>query len=192
MDDTTDSEEEEEESYHTADENDDDDDDDDDDAKITRQYTNPSSKIAFSGISNIKRYFPHRTEEQIKDVLAGIPTYTLHREAKKVKTRNPFFIYERRQQIQMDLIDMSNLKKWNDGTTFLLVAIDCATKKAWVRRLQNKSAQNTLAAIKSIIEAMHTPPRTVFFDRGTVHLIYTIRYLTRMYVHASLFKTSKC
>jgi hypothetical protein len=141
-------------------------DDDDDDDAIKYAYTNPSSKIAFSGISNIKRHFPNKKVEEIKNILAEIPTYTLHREAKKVKTRNPFFIYVRRQQIQIDLIDMSNLARWNDGVTFLLVAIDCATKKAWTRTQLNKSGVTTLASIRSIITAMETPMKSIFFDRG--------------------------
>lgn len=129
-------------------------------------YTTPSHSTAFSSISNLKRKYPNLKIREIEDTLASIPTYTLHREAKRVKHHNPFFIYKKRAQIQMDLIDVSNLSQWNNGVKFLLVAIDTFSKKAWVEELQNKKAVTTLKAIESIIQDMQTPPKSIFFDRG--------------------------
>jgi hypothetical protein len=140
--------------------------DSDDDMHVKDAYTTPGNKAAFSGVNNVHEQYSDLTQEQIKDVLSEVRAYTLHREVKKVRKHNPFFIYFKRQQIQMDLIDISSLKKWNDGITFLLVAIDCATKKAWCRALLNKSATTTLRSIKLIINEMDTPPKSLFFDKG--------------------------
>jgi hypothetical protein len=85
---------------------------------------------------------------------------------KKVKHHNPFFIYSKRQQIQIDLIDVRNLAKYNNGTNYLMVAIDCFSKKAWIIAMKNKTAQASLDAIQKILHDMTTPARCIFFDRG--------------------------
>ena len=38
--------------------------------------------------------------------------------------RNPFFVHSKRQQIQIDLADVSKYSQWNQGTRFLLAGID--------------------------------------------------------------------
>ena len=135
---------------------------------LRSKYTTPGHKIAFSGLSNIKREpnFKLKKLKEISNELTFIPSYTLHRETKKVKYRNPFFIYERRQQVQMDLIDMSQLKKYNNNITFLLVAIDCFSKKAWVEPMENKKGITTINAIKFFLSQMDKLPKAIFFDRG--------------------------
>ena len=102
------------------------------------------------------------------ETLQHIDAYTTHREYHKPRVTNPFYVYKKRQQVQMDLIDISRLKDDNDGVTFILVAIDSFTKKAWARPLKTKSAKDSLAAIKSIVENMGAAakPETIFFDRG--------------------------
>jgi hypothetical protein len=133
---------------------------------ISYAYTTPANPSAFSGINNVERHFPNKKRAEINENLASINSYTLHREVKKVRTRNPFFIYVKRQQIQMDLIEMGNLARFNNGTRYLLVAIDCFTKKAWVVPMKNKTAKTTLDAIQQTLDDMHTLPRSIFFDRG--------------------------
>ena len=99
---------------------------------LARQaYISPGEKSAFSGLTNLKRNFPHLSRRQLDDVVSSIYSYTLHREIKRVPTFNPFFIYQLRQQIQIDLIDIHSLADSNDGIRFLFVAIDCFSKKLW-------------------------------------------------------------
>ena len=142
---------------------------------IRHRYITPSDPIAFSGVTNIKRYFQNKKVDHIKDILATVPAYTLHREAKRVKHHNPFFIYRKREHIQMDLIDMANLARWNNGVRFLLVAIDGFTKKAWVEPLLNKKGVTTLHGINNIISRMVTPPMSIFFDRGSEFINQNVR-----------------
>lgn len=136
-------------------------------AFLRQSYISPGEKVAFSGINSIKKEFPHLTRTQISDVLASIHTYTLHREVKKVKVFNPFFIYTLRQQIQIDLIDVSKLHMSNDGVHFLFVAIDCFSKKTWLIQQNNKQGSTTLESFKTLLRIMRgSPPVSVFFDRG--------------------------
>jgi len=137
--------------------------------EIHDNYTHPSHATAFSSPGNLKNYYRNRyAARPILETLQHIDAYTTHREYHKPRVTNPFYVYKKRQQVQMDLIDISRLKDDNDGVTFILVAIDSFTKKAWARPLKTKSAKDSVAAIKSIVENMGAAakPETIFFDRG--------------------------
>jgi hypothetical protein len=135
-------------------------------AEIYNNYINPQHPTAFSAPGNIKRFKNSFGRGEITRTLNANDTYTLHREYHRPRVRNPYFVYNRRDQLQVDLIDVSNLKKHNNNVTFLLAAIDVFSKYAWVKPLQRKSGNDTLIGIKSIISAMRLPPRSIFFDRG--------------------------
>jgi len=137
-------------------------------SEIYDNYITPGHPTSFSSPANVHRHYkPLYKRSIIKKTMNNVDSYTLHREYKKPKTRNPFFIYKKREQIQMDLIDVKQLAKQNDGTTFLLVAIDCFTKKAWILPLKKKDANSSLNAIKNILIEMKKQPETIFFDKGT-------------------------
>ena len=135
---------------------------------IYDNYVNPQHPTAFSSPGNLKRTYENRYgTKPILHTLQHIDAYTTHREYHKPRLTNPFFIYHKRCQIQMDLIDVSKLKTSNRGTTFILTAIDTFTKYAWARQLPSKAANNTLPAIRNILDAMGEKPEMIFFDRGT-------------------------
>ena len=142
---------------------------------ISKDYTTPPHPTAFSGPGRVKNYYGNVSRAKVDDELAKIDSYTLFREYKKPKTYNPFYVYFKRQQVQMDLVDISKFKKRNDSTTFILTAIDCLTKRAWIRLLSNKKGETTLKAIKSIMTEMGQQPETVFFDRGKEFVAKIVR-----------------
>ncbi|HEY6435905.1 MAG TPA: DDE-type integrase/transposase/recombinase [Ignavibacteriaceae bacterium] len=141
------------------------------DHPIAKNYITPSHPTAFGSPGNIQKYYKKHegkkySRKQIEKILGTLDSYNLHREVKKPHVRNPVFVYAKRDQIQMDLIDIHRYKDSNKGVSFILVAIDCFTKKAFVRGLKKKTADLTLAAIKDIFKSMQPPPRAVLFDRG--------------------------
>ena len=133
---------------------------------LYRNYLTSGDKSAFSAPGNIRRsykrkYSPHK----INAMLGSVDSYTLHREVKRPRTYNPFFVYAKRDQLQMDLINMRHLKNYNKKITFLLVIIDCFTKYAG-KILKDKTGEKTLNAIKSVFDDLSPPPRAVLCDRG--------------------------
>lgn len=136
--------------------------------RIQQDYLDPGNPIAFSAPGNVKRHYGNRYgTKPILETLQTIDGYTLHREFHKPRVTNPFYVYKKRQQLQLDLIDVSKLKDDNKGITFLMCAIDVFTKKVWVRALGSKSAADSLEGIKDIVEMFDPKPETIFIDRGT-------------------------
>ena len=83
------------------------------------------------------------------------------------------------QQWQADLVDMSRLKKSNDGTTFLLTVIDVFSKRAWCIPLKNKSAASLVAAFTQLLR--ERPPITLQTDKGSEFLNRSVQKLLKQY-----------
>ena len=83
------------------------------------------------------------------------------------------------QQWQADLVDMSRLKKVNDGTTFILTVIDMFSKLAWCVPLKNKSAASLVAAFTQLLS--NGAPNTLQTDKGTECLNRSLQKLLKEY-----------
>ena len=134
---------------------------------LKANYRIPGHPIAFSGINNIYEYYKGLlNKEKIKDILSGAESYTLHKEYHKGQ-RNPSYSHFKRNQFQMDLVDIQELAPFNDNIRFLLAVIDTFTRFAWVRLLKDKRGETVLEAFKSILKSAGEYPRIIVTDRGT-------------------------
>lgn len=134
--------------------------------QIKRNYVSPPHPSAFGGITSIARRYNISADKAAK-ILSEIDAYTLHREYKKPRKRNPYYVYTLRQQAQVDLIDIRGLAEHNNGISYLLVLIDCFSRKLWVYPLRNKSGNAVAAALDYIFGEMQSLPKSIFCDRGT-------------------------
>lgn len=139
-------------------------------------FTTPGHPAAFSGVSRVKEHSRGRTYDSVERDLEQLDSFTRQRQKSRPRTYNPFLIHAPREQIQMDLIDISALWRQNKGVRFLLVAIDCFTRKAAVVGIRKKSAEKTLEAIKIVLETQLPPlPKSVVFDRGSEFMNAKVR-----------------
>ena len=90
---------------------------------------------------------------------------------RKIITRYPGNI------VQSDLIDMQKFSGRNSGYHFILVVIDCFSKKLWARPLKTKRGQETAQALRSILESMKFSVQTMIFDEG---LEYVNQYVSNL------------
>ena len=65
----------------------------------------------------------------------------------------------------------------NSGYNYILVVIDCFSKKLWTRPLKTKRGQETAQALRSILESMKYPVQTMIFDEG---LEYVNQYVSNL------------
>ena len=101
------------------------------------------------------------TRKQVVEFLAKQRTYTLHKQRRKKFKRNVIKSAGIDTDWQLDLADMSMLKKEND-CTFLLICVDVYSRFARVVPLKNKTAAHVASAMSSI-EKM---PWSVTTDAG--------------------------
>ncbi len=134
---------------------------------FNENYTKASHPIAFSGVSNLYRFYKGVLKiSDIKNLLSHNESYTLRREYKK-PSRNPSYSHYKRYQFQIDLLDISNLAQWNDGIRYITAVIDTFTRKAWVIPCKDKKAKTVLNAFDSIIRSIEKKPFSLVSDRGS-------------------------
>ena len=91
--------------------------------------------------------------------------YTIYKETKKGPL-NPVYKRFKRQQFQIDLLEIRSIAKDNKNFNFLLTVIDVYTKFAWVVPLPNKEAKTVLEAFKALISNLDEKPLNVVSDLG--------------------------
>lgn len=67
---------------------------------------------------------------------------------------------------QADLIDLQNLKQYNNGYKFILVIIDCFSKFCWTAPIKNKSKSEVSEAFENILNTTQRTPLNLQTDMG--------------------------
>ena len=92
--------------------------------------------------------------------------YSLHRPQRKRFPRRRIITHFPGNIVQSDLIDLQNIATKNSNYKFILVVIDCFSKKLWTRAMKSKSGEETARNLRSILESMQYPVQTMIFDEG--------------------------
>ena len=111
--------------------------------KKLQRYYNQKLVVSYGGVAALRRVVP---DQNVERWLSKQDAYTLHKPVRRRFKRRCVVVGGPNQQWQADLVDVSRLKKTNDGTTFLLTVIDVFSKRAWCIPLKNKSAVSLVAA----------------------------------------------
>ena len=146
-------------------------------------YYSIESPVSFSGLEKLyneaKQHDENVKRKDVKDWLSTQLTYTLHRPVKlNFKTR-PVIVHDIDEQWQMDLVDLSNLSKYNSGFKYLLVTIDVLSKYAWIEPLKTKTAKELKEAIEKIFSSDGRQPSMIQTDKGTEFLNFQVKNLLK-------------
>ncbi len=136
------------------------------DAEIKASYKEPGHPIAYSNARTIYNYYNGNVPlKRIKNILKTIESSSLHKEFHKGQ-RNISFARFKRYQFQIDLCFLLDFAESNNGVKYLLTAIDCFTRYAFVRPLKDKTSGTVLKAFQEIIESLEDKPKLVVCDKG--------------------------
>ena len=109
----------------------------------------------------------------MNEFLASVRSYTLHKISRKPRRYNPFVAWRRRQTVHVDLLEIGkygkvNLAHFNNGTRYILTAVDIYTKFAVLVPMKHKDKHCSLAAIKMLLLRLgpQTKVGTIYVDRG--------------------------
>lgn len=106
---------------------------------------------------------------EVKEFLENNTIHQLH--SSKKKTTQRALPNDKNQLWSVDLIDLSDYKRQNKGTTFLLNVVDSLTKFAYSQPLKSKSDKDVAAAMAKIFEeAGENLPDIVLTDKGSEFL----------------------
>ena len=137
------------------------------------RYRTPGDPLAFAGRSKLRSVLSKEgaplSREAADAFLSTVDGYTQHRQFKRPRQFNPYYVRAKRVQIQCDLIDVSRLAEYNDGVKYLIVFIDVFTRKMWVFPAENKTGSLVAEIFDAFLDVYVGPrkPLTIFCDRGT-------------------------
>jgi hypothetical protein len=133
---------------------------------IRAAYTRPGHSTAFSAPGNVAKAH-NISYGRARKILEELDSYVTHREYKRPASFNPYFIYHRRELVQADLIDIGLISRYNRGVKYLLLIIDCFSRKVWVYPLLRKSAPAMVNALTTWLGEIGEPaPRVFSTDEG--------------------------
>ena len=145
-------------------------------------YYDPAQPGSYGGVNQLlraaKKVLPATEREQVEDWLAEQDTYTLHKPVRHNFLRRRVVVGGIDHQWQADLVDVSQLKKDNQGYCFQLTVIDVFSKYAWVAPLRRKMQRLVADAFISIFEEGRKPP-VLQTDQGTEFKNVTVQKLLK-------------
>ena len=134
-------------------------------------YFNPNNPASFSSIEKLfvaaKAKNNNITFNDVKNFLSNTSTFTSHKPVSNIFVRRKTIVGGINDQWQLDLIDISSLKKHNHQIRYLLAAIDCFSRYAYVEPLNNKTAKETTNAFKKILKKVKKFPNKIQTDDGS-------------------------
>ena len=134
---------------------------------IKRTYYNPSF-----GFTSLKKLYEKLkvygvTMQEIKNFLKEQETFQLHKTAKKPKVFFPITSYYPNQNIQIDIMDVSNVSSANSNYKYLLIGIDIFTRVACAIAMKNKQTDSILEAVEKIINNFKPDITSIQCDNGS-------------------------
>ena len=141
-------------------------------------YYDLKNSVSYTGKKKLTDSLPRSRRASAEKWLKAQPAYTMHvqvpKKFKRLKTVAGF-----QQQLQGDLIDVSNLSAFNSKVNFILTVIDPFSKKAWAEPLLKKDASSVTAGFKKILERLDFKPFLFFSDQGKEFLNSTFTGLLK-------------
>jgi hypothetical protein len=121
------------------------------DEKARDLYLNPKNINAFGNAQQFIRESGGDRDRALTWLSAQDP-YTLYKPVTEKFKRQPTIINAPGEQIQADLMDVSSHAEDNDGTKFLLTAIDVFSRFAWAIPIKNKTGLEVARALELILK----------------------------------------
>ena len=134
-------------------------------------YFNPKHPASFAGPSKLYQELKKDGRfsvglRKIKQWVQNQDVYSIHRPLRRKFLRNKVIVSGIDEQWDVDLMDMSNLAKHNNGVKYLLLAIDIFSRFVFVQPLKTKTTSEVVKAFKNILKEGRKP-KLVRSDKGS-------------------------
>lgn len=140
------------------------------DAVLSGIYFDTNNPACFSNVTALyreaKKIFPKLRQSDVKRWLAKQEAYTLHKPARKKFIRNSTIVGGIDDQWEVDLADLSMLKRYNDNYKYLLQCIDIFSRHGWSVPMKTKTCVETSLAFEKILKTSGRKPLVVSSDAG--------------------------
>ncbi|XP_025161372.1 uncharacterized protein LOC112590058 [Harpegnathos saltator] len=119
---------------------------------LAKFYYDPAHYAGYSTIKNLSRAAgPGSTREEIIRWLQTQDAYTLHRPARYKFPRLHYNVTNIDDLWEADLVELANLRNYNEDYCYLLTIIDVFSKFVWVEPIQSKTSDSVTEAFRRVL-----------------------------------------
>ncbi|XP_025155723.1 uncharacterized protein LOC112588809 [Harpegnathos saltator] len=119
---------------------------------LAKFYYDPAYYAGYSTIKNLSRAAgPGSTREEIIRWLQAQDAYILHRPARYKFPRLHYNVTNIDDLWEADLIELANLRNYNEGYCYLLTIIDVLSKFVWVEPIRSKTSDSVTEAFRRVL-----------------------------------------
>ena len=151
--------------------------------KLSSIFYDPKHAASYSSAQKLYKSLQSKGQtiplKTIQHWLQSQDVHTLHRPLKRKFPRNRVIVYGKDSQWDADLMDMTQLAKYNKSFNYVLLCIDILSKFVWVVALKTKQSKEVLKAFQKIF-SQGRKPSLIRTDQGK-------EFVSRM--AETLFKT---
>ena len=105
------------------------------------------------------------TKKQITEFLKKQEVQQVHKNVKPIKKFFPIYAEHKNEIWQTDLLDLSNLSRYNQGYRYILIFIDVHSRFVYAIPLKNKISSTVNKEIKDVL--LNEKPELIQADRGS-------------------------
>ena len=132
-------------------------------------FYDPKEAASYSSATKLYKSLKNKGHsiplKSIQKWLESQEVHTLHRPIKRKFPRNRVIVSGIDSQWDADLMDMTQLAKFNEGYKYVLLCIDILSKYAWVVPLKRKASKEMVVAFQKIF-AQGRKAKTLRTDKG--------------------------
>ena len=133
-------------------------------------YFDSNNPASFSGPGKLYQYVKAQGKynigrHRIRKWLQDQESYSLTRGARRRFIRSRVIVEGVDSQWDIDLMDMVNLQKHNEGVKYILIAIDVFSRFLYAQPVKSKRGADLVTVLKRILTAPKKP-KTIRTDRG--------------------------
>ena len=121
------------------------------------------------------------SKHRIKKILQSIPSYTLHKTARKKIKRRPIMTSRPGLYLNCDLLEYSDLSKSNKNYRYLLVCQDMFSRYVYTEFLKNKKGESVAKKLKKILDKTYCKYKYLQTDEGSEFFNTKIKKLMKQY-----------
>lgn len=148
--------------------------------KLNAIFYDPKHAASYSSAQKLYKNLQSKGHtiplKTIQNWLASQEVHTLHRPIKRKFPRNRVIVAGIDSQWDADLMDMTQLAKFNNSFKYVLLCIDIFSRFVWVEPLKTKQSKDVLNAFRKIF-AQSRLPNLLRTDRGSEFINHRVQEL---------------
>ena len=136
---------------------------------MEKEYLRAGQVGAFGGVRNLSQALGV-SRKKAQNYLYTTDIYTTYKPQRKTFPRRRIIAYSKFELLQMDLMQITNLARHNNGYNYILIAIDTLSKFLFMEPIKNKGFAEMQRAMTKILRQVTPKCKLLLTDRGTEFL----------------------